>query len=236
MSGAALSDYGQRILEERRRLLGALVQHLTGEQVGVAAALPAWNRSPANNLLSEAGLKAPLTPLLASQPETEQHYELVEASMAATQYHQFVDVAPRVVDELVDRQAQLVVLEYLAACVRVWSLKKFVHQAMCGPVCHAGAPLAAAPAFPTFPHRPQSAPCPTPQAGRAARRARPVWQAARAAAAARPPAGDTGEVVAGWSIARPLRFSQLSHHWAAAVAVRLVPLRRGALQMVCLYR
>lgn len=50
MSGAALSDYGVVVLEERRRLLGALVQRLTGQQVGAAAptllcaALPAFRR------------------------------------------------------------------------------------------------------------------------------------------------------------------------------------------------
>ncbi|KAL4444278.1 hypothetical protein ABPG75_012015 [Micractinium tetrahymenae] len=68
MSGAALSDYGQRTLEERRRLLGALVQRLTGEQ-----------------------------------PSTERHRELLETAVLTTQHHRFADIAPRVVDELLDR-------------------------------------------------------------------------------------------------------------------------------------
>ncbi len=42
---------------------------------------------------------------LSLQHGTEPHREMLEASLAVTQHHQFADVSPGVVDELLDRQA-----------------------------------------------------------------------------------------------------------------------------------
>lgn len=123
----SLSDFGNAAVDQRLRLVGALVQRLTDTQVrrplpAAAAGLPPQ---------AEPSPWLPSCPLLVAttahlQPASERHRQLVGAALENVTHHRFGDADPRVVDELVDRQATRV-LRYpiwglIRRCSRCWDV------------------------------------------------------------------------------------------------------------------